>query len=235
MARASVWERAWKDTEHFRESAKSYWLVEVVGAAIFGVGGGFVGYWRTPVGTTSLQEFAYPTIGAAIGIILGFVIVFALIFAWYLFRAPYRQRDEAYALLDAKPQSVPLANRDNLIRAIGELSQKANQTILWQEMLYKLNIRSPFSVNTPEVNQAEQAAIAYEEAQRQLEREKLVASGAFTATIEQFRSEIERRVSLSWHTNKTNRRAYAPNIEERELADLATSAVQQIDAISRLL
>lgn len=97
MAAESVWSRAWQDTEHFRESAKSYWFMEVVGAAMFGVGGGFVGYWQTPVVATSLQQFAYPTVGGAMGIILGFVIVFAFIFAWNLFRAPYRQRNEARA------------------------------------------------------------------------------------------------------------------------------------------
>ncbi|MBI4287805.1 MAG: hypothetical protein HY671_05185 [Chloroflexi bacterium] len=97
MATESVWSRARKDTEHFRQSTKSFWALEVVGTAMFGLVGGFVGHWRIPVDATSEQQFWYPGIGATIGVILGFVLVFAFIFAWHLFRAPYRQRNEALA------------------------------------------------------------------------------------------------------------------------------------------
>ncbi len=87
--------RAWQDTEYFRQSAKSFWGVEVVGATVFGVVGAFGGFLLTTKDTPSFWQFAYPTIGGAIGIISGFVITFFLIYAWYLFRAPYKQRNEA--------------------------------------------------------------------------------------------------------------------------------------------
>jgi hypothetical protein len=69
--------------------------VEIVGGAVFGVVGGFGGYWLTPSGSSAFGEFAYPTIGAGVGVVLGFLIVFTLIFLWNLFRAPYKLLDQA--------------------------------------------------------------------------------------------------------------------------------------------
>jgi hypothetical protein len=43
----STWHRAWKDTESFRQTTKSFWVVEVVGAAAFGAVGGMAGAWLT--------------------------------------------------------------------------------------------------------------------------------------------------------------------------------------------
>lgn len=91
------WQRACKDTEHFRRSGWSFWVWEVVGAAMFGVVGGLVGHWLTPLSSNPFWLFAYPTIGGGIGVVLGFAIVFGLILGWNLFRAPYRQRNEARA------------------------------------------------------------------------------------------------------------------------------------------
>jgi hypothetical protein len=66
-----------------------------MGAAVAGVIGGMMGAWLTPENPSNLQQYFYPAIGGAIGVIVGFIIVFALIFLWHLFRAPYRQRDDA--------------------------------------------------------------------------------------------------------------------------------------------
>jgi hypothetical protein len=100
MGRESVWSRAWKDTEQFRASAVWFWIVEVVGAAMFGVIGGTVGFWLTPQSATSLQKTLYPVVGAGIGIVTGFIVAFVLIFTWNLFRAPYRQRNDALSRVD---------------------------------------------------------------------------------------------------------------------------------------
>ena len=91
----TCWQRACKDTEHFRKSGWSFWALEVVGAAVFGVVGAFVGYWLTPSTSNALWQFAYRTIGGGIGVVVGFIGVFILIFGWNLYRASYRQRDEA--------------------------------------------------------------------------------------------------------------------------------------------
>lgn len=69
--------------------------MEIVGAALFGAVGSLVGGYGTPSDATVFWQNAYPIIGGAIGVIAGFVIVFILIFLCNLFRAPYRQRNEA--------------------------------------------------------------------------------------------------------------------------------------------
>jgi len=91
----STWRRAWKDTESFRQTAKSFWAVEVVGAAVFGAVGGTVGAWLTPEHATTLRQGVYTGVGTAIGLVLGLAVAYGLIYGWNLFRAPYRQRDEA--------------------------------------------------------------------------------------------------------------------------------------------
>jgi len=104
MVKESVWRRAWKDTENFRNSAKFFWIWEVTGAAVAGVIGGMIGTWLTPESPTKFQQYFCPAIGGAIGVIVGFVIVFALIFTWHLFRAPYKQRDDAIELAEQLQQ-----------------------------------------------------------------------------------------------------------------------------------
>ena len=91
----AVFKRAYKETEKFRNSAKSFWSFEIVGAAMLGLGGAYAGYLLMPAQPSSFQQFAYPGFGGTVGIIFGLVIVFVSIFLWNLFRAPYRQRDEA--------------------------------------------------------------------------------------------------------------------------------------------
>jgi hypothetical protein len=94
----STWQRAWKDTESFRQTPKSFLPLEVVGGAAFGVLGGLVGIWLTPTHATTFQQKLYPAVGAFAGVVLGFVLVFGLIYVWNLFRAPYRQRNDALRL-----------------------------------------------------------------------------------------------------------------------------------------
>jgi len=96
----TAWDRACTDTEKFRKSPKSFWEFEIVGAAVFGLGGGYIGFLLMSQNPTLFQQFVYPSIGGAVGIILGFLIVFSCIFLWNLFRAPYRQRNEARQTVD---------------------------------------------------------------------------------------------------------------------------------------
>jgi hypothetical protein len=89
--------RAFNDTEKLRDSSWWwYWGIEVVGGAMFGMVGGFGGYFLTPSGASSVWQFAYPAIGGAIGIIFGLVTMFGAIYLWNLCWAPYRQRDKYY-------------------------------------------------------------------------------------------------------------------------------------------
>jgi hypothetical protein len=94
----SIWQRAWKDTEGFRQTTKSFLLVAVVGGAAFGVLGAMAGVWLTPTHATTFQQNLYAAVGAAAGVVLGWVLVFGLIYVWNLFRAPYRQSKDALRL-----------------------------------------------------------------------------------------------------------------------------------------
>jgi hypothetical protein len=117
MVKESVWHRAWRDTENFRNSAKFFWIWEVMGATVAGVIGGIIGAWQIPENSGTLQQYLYPAIGGAVGIIVGAVIVFVLIFIWHLFRVPYRQRDEAIELakqVQQKYDSILSVVRHNL-------------------------------------------------------------------------------------------------------------------------
>lgn len=117
MVKESVWNRAWKDTEAFRKSARFFWVWKGLGAAVAGVIGGMIGVWLTPENAERFRQYLYPAIGGAIGIIAGLGLVIACIFIWYMFRAPYRQRDDALALAmkaQKKYESVLLAVRHKL-------------------------------------------------------------------------------------------------------------------------
>lgn len=91
----STWRRALTDTDRFRQSARSFWAFEVVGAAIFGILGGYLGFLLLPAESDRQSQWSYPAVGGAIGVVGGLTFAFTLIFIWNLFRAPYRQRDEA--------------------------------------------------------------------------------------------------------------------------------------------
>lgn len=106
----SMWQRAWKDVEAFRQTPKSFLPVAVVGVAVFGVLGGLIGVWLTPTNATTFRHNLYPAVGAFAGAVLGLIIVFGLIYIWNLFRAPYRQRIEALRLADIKQQYDAIAD-----------------------------------------------------------------------------------------------------------------------------
>lgn len=103
-----TWQRAWEDTESFRQTTKYFWVVEVMGGAVFGVLGGMVGVWLTPANSTAFRQNLYPTVGAAVGLVLGLVLVFGLIYLWNLFRAPYRQRNDAQKLAEHLQQQCDI-------------------------------------------------------------------------------------------------------------------------------
>lgn len=118
----TAFKRACKETEEFRNSAKSFWTFEIVGAAVFGLGGAYVGYLLMPAQPSLFQQFVCPGIGGVIGLITGLVIVFGLIFLWNLFRAPYRQRNEARnTCLKLETKLEDRLNRTNIRLEIGNL------------------------------------------------------------------------------------------------------------------
>lgn len=93
--RESSWQRALKDLDSIRHSTLFFLLFEVIGLAAFTTAGVLL----TPNDATNITKALYPFAGA----VLGASLAYSLLFLWSLFRAPYRQRNEARLALLATP------------------------------------------------------------------------------------------------------------------------------------
>lgn len=72
----------------------------MVGTALFVAGGGVGAAWLTPANASHFKQALYPAIGSAVGLVIGAVVVFLLIYSLNFLRAPCRQRNEAWALIE---------------------------------------------------------------------------------------------------------------------------------------
>jgi len=73
-----------KDTEKFRkDSPWWYWGVEVLGGAILGGLGGFIGWKFIPLNASSYKQFIYPTVGSILGFVFGIFVIYYLIFLYF--------------------------------------------------------------------------------------------------------------------------------------------------------
>ena len=118
---------------------------------MFGLGGAFLGFGLTPINATQQSQFAYPAVGGGIGVILGFVIVFGLIFVWNLFRAPYKQRDEArQRIRDIEEAMLPhISVKAHSGRRISDWEK--TEHLMWAE-LQVTNTNTEKELNDVEVN-----------------------------------------------------------------------------------
>jgi hypothetical protein len=135
----SAFSRAKEDTALFRHSTKSFWLFEIIGVAMFGLGGGYLGYDIMPLMATSFDQFIYPSIGAVVGIILGATIVFGFAYLWNLFRAPYKQRNEARVeLIELKTAHLIISRDGNSTSHCLKLAVSTNSSISLNSCYAKL-------------------------------------------------------------------------------------------------
>lgn len=104
----STWHKAIEDTERFRKSLKFFLGLEIAGAAMLGLIGGYVGFRLTPDNASPQAVYLYPAIGTTIGLIFGIVVYITILF-WNWFRAPYRQRNELRLAL--KQQAIPTEDK----------------------------------------------------------------------------------------------------------------------------
>ena len=190
----SSWRRAWEDTERFRHTAGSFWGLEIVGASVLGLVGGYAGFLLAPINATPKQSFMYPAIGAVVGVIVGLTIVFLLIYGLNLFSAPYRQRNEARDLLLAKPKPIPLLNRGELIRAISEVQHTSGELLMAQEQLDNLEARSPNLVHVDAMETRDDAYAKYKQAINKLSAEKMVAGKPFESLLSDLIAYISTQV-----------------------------------------
>ncbi len=95
----SVWHRALRDTENLRNSSPWwFWGVDVLGsAAIASVTASLIintiPNWQVGL----LTFFAF---------VIGVVLIYGIIYLWYLFRAPYRQRNEARRTIEQLTKQI---------------------------------------------------------------------------------------------------------------------------------
>ena len=186
----SSFRRAVADTIHApRRNPWFFWSIGIVMVAL----GGFLGTVYTPEGSGRFISAICPTAGVILGAIIGIIIILII----NLILAPYRQRNEARALLLAKPKPAPLQNRQKLFTAIHHLDEAARdmigkhrrlknhrelgklESVILQEDSYEQK-RSAFN----------DAFIKYHEVKKELELQISIAGQAFKKPIEVFENTI---------------------------------------------
>ena len=118
-----------------------------------------------------LAESGYlaPLLPTVAWVSIGAAIAYGCIFLFNLFRAPYKQRNEALALLQKQPMVPPLTNRTALLEAIAELKSSALNF-----MNYRVGQATPafFEANRRYIRSIDE-----------LEAQKLVAGNAYKSPI----------------------------------------------------
>ncbi len=158
----SAWRRGWNDTKAAWTSWKFYILNVVAAGAI----GGFTSwYWGL------------------------FVIVVGMFFVWIgaTISALIKQRNEAWSLLK-KRKSVPLSNRNDLIRALTVVKKTANEYISQLQGMDRSPKEGVFTVNTTAIGALNKACENYKNAIAKLEEETLIAGKEFECFITYFRT-----------------------------------------------
>lgn len=228
-------QRACQDTESFRKSGLSFWAFEVLGAAVFGVVGALLGFWLTPLNSSVFWRNAWPTIGGGLGIVAGFIIVFLTIYLWNLFRAPYKQRNEARSLLLAKPVVRPLSNRNELRGAIASAEQTTIELANKVNALKNADSKNPYLANL--VTEADKAYDYWNDSMNELRRQYLIAGDAYEGICIELSGFIWMQIWALMDKIK-----YPPDIKPiimkdmlqftGELASRVKKTLQQVDEIS---
>ena len=172
----SSWTRAGKDTENFRSKRTWFFGVETLGSGAI-------------AGLTALMLWdrsASP--GWLVGLITfgvftgGLFLIYGLIYIWNLFRAPYRQRNEAWK---AKPKLVFLPKMDELLRVIAEAKMATDQMADNIIDIKRLDVNTIF-INPEMPVILNGIRIRFKYACESLEREILVASSDYEPILEKF-------------------------------------------------
>lgn len=214
----SSWSRAKQDTISAQKTARFMWG----GEGVLAVGGGAWLAQIAPLGASTLEIVGRSVIGGLGGLLTA---VF-LIFVWNLFRAPYKQRNEARILLRAKPKPAPLLNRQELFTAIHHLQDTARETILRHDVMRN---RRDIGVEYPqELADYNTAYMAYWEAEKLLETQMSVAGQSFKKPLVAFQNTIKSYVLMREIPNVPD---YSEMINKLKEAVLEVEA--DIEAISQ--
>ena len=116
---------------------------------------------------------AYPVIGGVIGVIVGFGIIYLI----YLIKAPYKQRDEARAILQAKPKPISLQNRNELRGAIASVENTTIQLVNKVNEIKNADSQDPYLAVL--ATTADEAYDRWNESMNELRRQYLIAGDAY--------------------------------------------------------
>ena len=154
----SAWRRGWNDTKTVWASWQFYILDAVVAVVIGGV---FGWYW---------------------GLV---VVLFGMFCVWMgaSVRVPYKQRDEARALLKSKTKPRPLTNREKLIEAIAEAGIAVVEYVELMEGLEKSRRQSTDVVNVDAIRAIHKRQERYKVALESMEKQIAVAGSDYESLL----------------------------------------------------
>jgi len=180
--------RAWGDTKHSFHTIKFFLGVEVVSMGAFI----FLATLLIPENASRLASAGYPAVGAIIGAIVGFGIIYLVMLAI----APYKQRNEARALLRAKPKPIPLQNRNELRGAIASVENATIQLVNQQHALDIATAQSAYTVNTKFVASRDKAYAVWNEAMNELRRQYLIAGDRYESVCVELTGFIWSQIAI---------------------------------------
>ncbi len=131
----------------------------------------FLGAIFTPENAGRLASAIYPVVGGAMGAVVGFGIIYLIC----LIKAPYRQRDEARVSLQAKPKTVPLQNRKELIEAVATVENTTLQLVNCQNAI---DTNSTI-INAESYARRDEAYEKWNQSMNELRRQYLVAGDEY--------------------------------------------------------
>jgi len=134
--------------------------------------------WLSTIAPTgaSTQEIV---VRSVIGGLIGLAVAFLLFLAVNLMLAPYKQRNEARALLLAKPKPIPLQNRNELRGAIASIENATIQLVNQQDALDKATVQNSYVVDTDVIARRDEAYVTWDKAMNELRRQYLIAGDKY--------------------------------------------------------
>ena len=178
--------RATNDTVSAQKTARFMWG----GEGVLAVAGGTWLAQIAPIGAPTSEIVGRSVVGGLGGLLTAILIIFV----WNLFRAPYKQRNEARNLLSARRTRVPISNKNELVRAMSDVQTLSGQLLTAQELLDDLEATSPTLVHSDAIGKRDDSYAKYNEAMDKLCAEILVAGKPYESLLHDLSGYISTQV-----------------------------------------
>ena len=161
--------RAWRDNTQWLLNHIVAWFL----AFIVPGGGTMLATLFIPANVDLKVAALYGFLGG----IAGLLLVFTAVYAWNLFRAPYKQRNEARDISRAKSEPIPLENRKELRGAIASVENTTIQLVNKVNELKNADSQNPYLAELATV--ADETYDRWNESMNELRRQYLIAGDAY--------------------------------------------------------